>query len=96
MLLHAAVAGAGKVTARATRGSDATVLLLSDPMASTGMYKGAAFKFTFVIEQDYPHKPPKVKCVPKVRALAFRPLQLACWPGLTVTRPRPPDLPPQR
>ena len=31
-----------------------------------GMYKGAAFKFTFAIEQDYPHKPPKVKCVPKV------------------------------
>jgi ubiquitin-protein ligase len=30
------------------------------------MYKGAAFKFTFAIEQDYPHKPPKVKCVPKV------------------------------
>jgi len=31
-----------------------------------GMYKGAAFKFTFAIEQDYPHKPPKVKCVPKI------------------------------
>lgn len=34
--------------------------------SSAGMYKGAAFKFTFAIEQDYPHKPPKVKCVPKV------------------------------
>lgn len=32
------------------------------------MYKGASFKFTFAIEQDYPHKPPKVKCVPKVSA----------------------------
>lgn len=31
-----------------------------------GMYKGASFKFTFAIEQDYPHKAPKVKCVPKV------------------------------
>lgn len=31
-----------------------------------GMYKGGSFKFTFNISQDYPHKPPKVKCIPKV------------------------------
>lgn len=31
-----------------------------------GMYKGGSFKFTFNISQDYPHKPPKVKCVPKI------------------------------
>jgi hypothetical protein len=48
------------------------------------MYKGAAFKFTFVIEQDYPHKPPKVKCVPKVRPRDRHLLQLACESWLTV------------
>jgi ubiquitin-protein ligase len=32
----------------------------------SGMYKGGIFTFTFDISEEYPHKPPKVKCVPKV------------------------------
>jgi len=35
------------------------------------MYKGGSFKFTFDISEDYPHKPPKVKCVPKVSFQQF-------------------------
>jgi len=31
-----------------------------------GMYKGGAFKFTFAINPNYPHEPPKVKCVQKI------------------------------
>jgi len=31
-----------------------------------GMYKGASFKFSFNINNNYPHEPPKVKCVPKI------------------------------
>jgi ubiquitin-conjugating enzyme E2 M len=31
-----------------------------------GMYKGAAFKFSFAINSSYPHEPPKVKCIPKI------------------------------
>lgn len=31
------------------------------------MYKGGAFQFSFVINTNYPHEPPKVKCIPKVR-----------------------------
>jgi ubiquitin-conjugating enzyme E2 M len=30
------------------------------------MYKGGAFLFTFTINSNYPHDPPKVKCIPKV------------------------------
>ena len=30
------------------------------------MYKGGSFKFTFSINNNYPHDAPKVKCVPKV------------------------------
>lgn len=33
---------------------------------ATGMYKGGSYKFTFNVSEEYPHKPPKVKCVPKV------------------------------
>jgi hypothetical protein len=32
----------------------------------TGMYKGGAFVFSFVINTNYPHDPPKVKCTQKV------------------------------
>lgn len=32
------------------------------------MYKGGQFKFTFAINNNYPHDAPKVKCVPKVRS----------------------------
>lgn len=32
-----------------------------------GMYEGGAFEFSFVINTNYPHEPPKVKCIPKVR-----------------------------
>lgn len=31
-----------------------------------GMYKGGAFKFSFAINTNYPHDPPKVKCIQKV------------------------------
>lgn len=31
-----------------------------------GMYKGGEFTFSFAINTNYPHDPPKVKCIPKV------------------------------
>ena len=31
-----------------------------------GMYKGGAFNFTFTINQNFPHDPPKVKCTQKI------------------------------
>jgi len=31
-----------------------------------GMYKGGSFTFTFVINQNFPHDPPKVKCTQKI------------------------------
>lgn len=31
-----------------------------------GIYKGGAFTFTFVINQNFPHDPPKVKCTQKI------------------------------
>jgi len=31
-----------------------------------GMYEGGAFKFSFAINTNYPHDPPKVKCIPKI------------------------------
>ncbi|KZP25314.1 E2 ubiquitin-conjugating enzyme [Athelia psychrophila] len=31
-----------------------------------GMYQGGAFTFSFVINTNYPHDPPKVKCLPKI------------------------------
>lgn len=31
-----------------------------------GMYKGGAFNFTFSINSNYPHDPPKVKCTQKI------------------------------
>ena len=34
-----------------------------------GMYKGGAFTFSFAINTNYPHDPPKVKCIPKVRVI---------------------------
>ena len=34
--------------------------------ASKGMYSGASFAFSFAINTNYPHEPPKVKCIPKV------------------------------
>lgn len=37
-----------------------------------GMYQGGAFTFSFSINTNYPHEPPKVKCIPKVStALLF-------------------------
>ena len=32
-----------------------------------GMYRGGSFQFSFVINSNYPHEPPKVKCTQKVR-----------------------------
>src|SRR5258705_10456701 len=34
-----------------------------------GMYKGGAFKFSFTINTNYPHDPPKVKCTQKVSSI---------------------------
>jgi ubiquitin-conjugating enzyme E2 M len=31
-----------------------------------GMYKGGRFTFTFEINQNFPHDPPKVKCKQKI------------------------------
>ncbi|KAI5835978.1 hypothetical protein K523DRAFT_325051 [Schizophyllum commune Tattone D] len=31
-----------------------------------GMYKGGAFQFSFAINTNYPHDPPKVKCLQKI------------------------------
>jgi len=31
-----------------------------------GMYRGGAFQFSFVINTNYPHEPPKVKCTQKI------------------------------
>ncbi|KAK7694972.1 NEDD8-conjugating protein ubc12 [Cerrena zonata] len=31
-----------------------------------GMYKGGSFTFSFAINTNYPHEPPKVKCIPKI------------------------------
>ena len=31
-----------------------------------GMYKGGTFTFNFAINQNFPHDPPKVKCVQKI------------------------------
>ena len=30
------------------------------------MYKGGLFKFTFAINNNFPHEPPKVKCTQKI------------------------------
>jgi ubiquitin-protein ligase len=32
-----------------------------------GFYKGGTFKFSFAINMNFPHEPPKVKCLQKVR-----------------------------
>lgn len=31
-----------------------------------GMYRGGSFTFSFVINSNFPHEPPKVKCIEKV------------------------------
>lgn len=31
-----------------------------------GMYKGGSFNFTFAINNNFPHEPPKVKCTQKI------------------------------
>lgn len=31
-----------------------------------GMYKGGVFHFTFAVNQNFPHDPPKVKCTQKI------------------------------
>lgn len=36
-------------------------------MCPAGMYKGGAFVFSFAINTNYPHDPPKVKCTQTVR-----------------------------
>jgi ubiquitin-conjugating enzyme E2 M len=41
------------------------------------MYKGGAFVFSFVINMNYPHEPPKVKCTQTVCQF-----ELVCWMSL--------------
>ena len=53
-----------------------TVLSLAFNTASVGMYQGGAFNFSFQINNNYPHEPPKVKCIPKVRPTLSPPLPL--------------------
>jgi ubiquitin-conjugating enzyme E2 M len=36
------------------------------------MYKGGSFTFSFVINPNYPHEPPKVKCTQTVSPLFVR------------------------
>ncbi|ORY83830.1 NEDD8-conjugating enzyme UBC12 [Protomyces lactucae-debilis] len=31
-----------------------------------GMYKGGSFRFSFHVNSNYPHEPPKVKCLQKI------------------------------
>lgn len=31
-----------------------------------GMYKGGVFHFSFAVNQNFPHDPPKVKCTQKI------------------------------
>jgi ubiquitin-conjugating enzyme E2 M len=31
-----------------------------------GMYKGGCFRFSFAVNSNYPHEPPKVKCTQKI------------------------------
>lgn len=31
-----------------------------------GMYKGGTFRFSFSVNPNFPHEPPKVKCLQKV------------------------------
>jgi len=38
-------------------------------MRVVGIYKGGEFRFTFAINPNYPHEPPKVRCVQKVRSI---------------------------
>lgn len=38
------------------------------PGRTPGMYKGGAFVFSFAINTNYPHDPPKVKCTQTVRS----------------------------
>ena len=53
-----------------------------------GMYKGGWFLFTFKINANYPHVPPKVKCeqkvcpVPQLSGALF----IVCFPDLSSER----------
>jgi len=61
------------LTRRGLSGGPGRVALVSELSADqnptpelAGMYKGGQFKFTVAISTNYPHEPPKVKCIPKV------------------------------
>ena len=49
-----------------------SAILIVKPISFKGMYKGGAFTFSFAINTNYPHDPPKVKCIPKVRVITPR------------------------
>ena len=54
------------------------------------MYKGGAFNFSFAINTNYPHDPPKVKCTQKV---CLKRVYYLAYFGPDDVQP---DLPPQR
>jgi len=43
-----------------------SILFFLIRILSLGFYKGGSFKFSFKINSNYPHEPPKVLCIPKV------------------------------
>jgi hypothetical protein len=52
------------------------------------MYKGGAFVFSFVINMNYPHEPPKVKCTQTVGRVSLA--------GAIILRQAPLDISPER
>ncbi|TXT08948.1 hypothetical protein VHUM_02422 [Vanrija humicola] len=38
----------------------------ADTTSPAGIYKGGVFNFTFAINLNYPHEPPKVRCTQKI------------------------------
>ena len=49
-----------------------------------GMYKGGAFTFSFNINTNYPHDPPKVKCTQTVRVVPLNPLGISTHQPLVI------------
>lgn len=39
---------------------------LTDGVTNLGIYKNGQFDFTFAINSNYPHEPPKVRCTKKI------------------------------
>ncbi|KAG0164298.1 NEDD8-conjugating protein ubc12 [Apophysomyces sp. BC1034] len=54
------------VTITPDEGDGSEDYLKADTFFSPGFYTGGHFKFTFAINNNYPHEPPKVHCVQKI------------------------------